>query len=261
MGRSFVCTTGGTSGGSEPAWTLRYSSISDGATLRWAPYQVISPQDLRDRLGLSGTTGQYSDVILGDYIGDAISTLERACQRFLVNTPGKTIYYTSMTLATLPIPALRVPSVVNYVGSTVVRDQSYWLLESVQHDGVYTGIQFRAWRADTAGPWWIADPMWFDRALDSPFYPGNYGGGYVYTSMPNDSYITGDWGYEPGLEPGDFYHALLILAAWFVMRPPAILADSAITPAGTIVQYSSLPPEVQNYIAQARAGRTAVLIG
>ena len=44
--------------------------------------------------------------------------------------------------------------------------------------------------------------------------------------------------YEPLFEPGNVVHAVEVLSEWYTMRPPAILADSAITPAGGIVSYS-----------------------
>ena len=46
---------------------------------------------------------------------------------------------------------------------------------------------------------WLADRGWWDKALDSPFYPGNWGGGYAWTSMPDDLVITGDAGFDSTL--------------------------------------------------------------
>jgi hypothetical protein len=259
-GNTFRAATGGTSAGSEPTWSGRYGSITDG-TVTWVPYTVVKPSQVRDMMSLT-TSGsdQYTDNIIGQNLLDAISSLEQTTRRFLANTPGATVTMTSMLRASLPIPALRTPTTIVYAGTTLTSG-AYWLLPDVMNSGVSTGIQFRALRTSDSGPWWLADPLWFDKALDSPFYPGNYGGGYAFTSMPNDSAFTGDWGWEPTFEPGDFVHALMVFAAWYTARPPALLADSVITPAGGIVNYAMMPPEVQAFVKQWSAGQQVVSIG
>lgn len=268
-GHSYRCVVGGTTGGTEPAWVGRYQTITDGSTVTWAVYTVITPATVRTQLNLEGTTGQYSDDTIGGYILSAISSLETACSRYLVNRPGAVVTLTSMLRTALAIPGLRTPIAVQYAGATVVQNQSYWLLSDAMTTGVYTGIQFRAYRTDMFGsgipgtPYgpWIANSQWFDQAADSPFYPGNYGGGVAYTSMPNDTSITGDWGYEPGFEPGNFVHALEVFSEWYTQRPPALLADTVLTPAGGIVSYSQMPAEVQDFVKEFSAGQMAVSVG
>lgn len=271
-GHSYRCATGGTSGASEPTWVGRYQDITDG-TVTWVVYTVLTPGQIRGMLNLEpertgattpAATGQYADSVIGPYLLDAITSLEISCRRFLVNHPGLTFTQTSQTAATLPLPGLRTVTSLTYAGVTL-DSSAYWLLADALNTGVYTGVQFRPFRSPENGPWWLvlgsARGNWFDTSADSPFDPRNYGGGYVYTSMPNDQVTVGDWGYEPGFEPGNFVHALEILAGWYTMRPPAILNDSAVTATGAVVTYSQMPPEVQEFVKTFMAGRTAVSIG
>lgn len=268
-GHTFICTATGTSAASEPAWSGRYPAITDG-TAAWAPYTVVSPATLRSQLNLESTTGQYSTDIIGNYILDAISSLEQTTRRFLVNHPDVSWGMTSYGRPILPLPGFRSVSSVTWQGSiqtastSAVSGDGYNLLPDAMQTGVYTGISFRPLHT-SAGPWWLslggATTNWFDTGADNPFDPRNYGGGYVFTSVAQDTLIVGTGGWEPLFEPGDFTHALEVLAAWYVMRPAAILADSAITPAGGVVSYSQMPPEVQNFCKKWSAGQMAVSVG
>lgn len=278
-GHSYRCLVTGTSGGSEPTWVGRYQTITDGATVTWAVYTVITPAQVRTQLhlepeasGLStpAATGQYSDDTIGGYILDAISSLEQATWRFLVNRPGATYQTTSYGRPMLNIPGVRTASSVLWQStvqtvSAANAGNGYTLLPDALQTGVYTGIQFRPLHTEGNYPWWLslggATTNWFDTNADNPFDPRNYGGGYIFTSVSLDTAITGDWGYEPMFEPGNFVHALEILSEWYVLRPPAILADSAITPAGGVVSYSQMPAEVQQFVKGFAAGTTVVSIG
>ncbi len=259
-GHSYISVVGGTSGSTEPTWSGRWPAIADGTANTWAPYSIITPATIRSQLKIEGSADNWSDAIIGNYILAAISSLEQATRRYLVNRPGATVTLTSMVRATLPIPGLRTPTSVQYVGSALTAE-AYWLQPDAMNSGVYTGIAFRALRQEGERAWWYADPGWFDKALDSPFYPGNYGGGWAFSSMPNDTVIVGDWAWEPTFEPSACVHAVEVLSEFYCMRPPAILADSVITPQGGIVSYASMPPEVQAFVRDWRAAPTAVGIG
>lgn len=275
-GHSYRCLVGGTSDNTEPSWVTRYQTVTDGMTVEWVVYTVVTPGQVRAMLNLDpeatgattpAATGQYSDDTIGGYLLDAISSLEQSCRRFFANRPGFTFTQTSQTAATMPLPGLRTLTSITYAGVTmnVTAEGGPWLLPDAQQTGVYTGVQFRPFRSPDNGPWWLVlggpTNNWFDTGADNPFDPRNYGGGYVYTSMPNDQVTVGDWGYAPGFEPGNFVHALEILAGWYVMRPPAILNDSAVTATGAVVSYSQMPPEVQEFVRSFSAGRMAVSIG
>ena len=235
---------------------------------------LVDASAVRDYLQLNAvaSTSQYSDQTISSNILAAQSALEQACNRyfvprtFTVDAPWKTTTYLR---AIVSLPGFRTFDTVTWGGSTMVEDQSFWALPDAQQSGVFTGIQFRAMRADPNGaPWWYADSNWWDKALDSPFYPGNYGGGYYYTSMPNDLRIAGDAGYDPTLDQGDqgyppfaLLHAIKVLASFFTMRPASILADVAITAQGGVLTYSQMPAEVAQFIAAWRAGQQIVSVG
>jgi len=259
-GRCFYASVGGTSSAVvEPTWPGRFPGVADG-TVTWVPYTVVLPSTLRDMNGWTTSTGVWSDTVLGNHLLDSIGEIEKTTRRFFVNHPGASLTWTSMLRAILPIPGLRTPTSVTWA-QTLLTAGAYWLLPDGMQTGIYTGIQFRALRVEDSGPWWLADSQWFDKALDSPFYPGNYGGGYAFTSMPNDTIIVGDWGYAPGSEPNAFVHALEVFASFEAERRLSLLADSAITPQGGVLSYSSMPDEVKRFCADWSAGQQVVSIG
>lgn len=214
--------------------------------------QVISVQAVRDYLQLNTTasSSQYSDATIGSNIRAAQSAIEKATGRWFVDRPATTFTMTTQLRAVVDVPGFRAVTTLTWGGATLTANDGYWLLPDQQNSGIYVAVQFRAFRADPSGmPWWLADSKWFDKALDSPFYPGNYGGGYFYTSMPNDLVIVGDGGYASGSEPEAFLDAVKIYAAFKTMRPASLLADVAITPQGGVLTYSQFPPEVRQFIA------------
>lgn len=226
--------------------------------------QVVTAATVRSYMGYTTTTGQYSDAIINQNVLAAQSFIEQSCNRYFADitfTSGTPWVTTSMLRAVVPIPGFRSFTAVTFGGTTLVQNQGFWAIPDVKQSGTFTAIQFRAFRADSSGPWWLADPLWFDKALDSPFYPGNYGGGYTYTSMPNDLTVAGSAGWAPGSEDPAFLDAVTILAGFKTARPASILADSAITATGGIITYSQLPGEVRDFISSWRAGTTVVSVG
>lgn len=270
-GHSYISVVGGTSGGAEPTWSGRWPAVADGVANTWAPYSIITPATLRSQMNWDSATGQYSDTILGNYILDAIASLELATLRYLVNRPGHTWAFTSNGRPQFAIPNLRTATTVKWMGATQSAGSigggggGYLLLPDALQSGVYTAIQFRPFNVDPRGKWWLAlggpTTNWFDTTADNPFDPRNYNLGYTFVSVAQDTVITGDWGWEPLFEPGTVVHAVEVLAGWYGMRPAAILADSVITPAGGIVSYSQMPPEVQQFVKSFSSGTQVVSIG
>ena len=237
---------------------------------------VIAPDAVREYLVLNspGSSSQYSDATLGSNIRAAQQYLERKTHRFFHDHPGVTWAATTLLRAQTPIPGFRSFSSVQWGGvalSVAVPGDgnpspSAWGLwepsEGVE-DGrrLVTAIQFRPWRVDNDRPWYMADPLWFDKLLDSPFFPGNWGGGYAWTSMPNDLVIVGDGGYEPGHEPEPYLNAVKVLSAWYTVRPASVLADVALTPGGRELAYEQMPDEVYEFVADWKIGQQAVSVG
>jgi hypothetical protein len=214
---------------------------------------LVTAASVREYLALNSTasTSKYTDATLGSNIRAATWTLERATGRLFADKTA-TLLFTTNGAAYLTIPGLRTATAVSLQNSALVADSTYWLTPDSQQTGVSTGIQLRAFgTARQGGPWWLSNPEWFDRNLDSPFYPGNYGGG---TSLPNDLSIAGSWGYTAGSEPEPALHATKVLAAFYTLRPDAILAGAVATPDGGSTDLSALPVEVQQFIADWRVG-------
>ena len=225
---------------------------------------TVSVAEVRDYLQLepNNPTGNssMSDGQIESNILAAQETLERATRRWFVNRTGATYTTTSMLRAIVPIPGFRNFTTVTWAGSSLVVNQAVWPLPDVQNTGIFTALQFRPFRGDMAG-WYRANPQWWDQGLDNSFYPGNYGGGYAYTSMPNDLIVVGDGGYAPGAEPFAWRLAVKQLASFFTKQPASILANTVITAQGGIINYADIPSTVAAFITSWQAGQMAVSVG
>ncbi len=225
---------------------------------------TVSAQEVRDYLQLepNNPTGNssLSDGQIESNILAAQETLERATRRWFVDRPGVTYTATTMLRAIVPIPGFRAFTTVTAYGAALVVNQAVWPLPDAQNTGIFTALQFRPFRGDM-DHWWLANPNWWDQALDNPFYPGNYGGGYAWTSMPNDMIVVGDGGYASGTYPFAWLLAVKQMAAFFTKQPASILAETIVTPQGGIVNYASIPATVQNFITSWQAGQMVVSVG
>lgn len=216
-------------------------------------YLSLEPGNPTNNSALS--TGQIESNILA-----AQEVLERATSRWFVNRPAVTYTSTTMLRAIVPIPGFRAFTSITAYGSVLVVNQAVWPLPDVQNTGVATALQFRPFRGDIH-EWYLANPQWWDAALDNPFYPGNYGGGYAWTSMPNDLVVVGDAGYAPGTYPFAWLLAVKQLAAFYTRQPASILAETIVTPQGGVINYADIPSTVAAFIASWRAGLQAVSVG
>ena len=226
-------------------------------------------------LNSPGSTSKYSDATIGSNIRAAVLTLEKETHRFLADRTGWTWSKTTMLHAQVAIPGVRVFTTTTWGGVTLTvgipgdgnASPSCWAIPDDVNNGTYAALQFRPWRADSNMPWWLAlggQNSWFDQGADNPFDPRNRGGGYAWTSMPNDLLIVGDFGWDStkaiddfGGYPSNFLHATKVLASFYTMRPASILADVAITPAGGVLNYSRMPDEVRGFIADYKIGTQA----
>ena len=230
---------------------------------------IVTPAQVRDYLDLNspGSSSRYSDETIGSNIRSAQSDLEFVCRRFFYDHPAITWATTTMLQAQVALPGFRTITTATWGGSLLsvavpgdgnTSPSAWGLWEQTpgsNDNPLIVGLQFRAWRVDNDMPWYFADRLWWDKALDSPFYPGNYGGGYAWTSMPNDLVIVGDGGYAAGTEPEAVKDVVKVFAAWKTIRPSGLLGNIAITPDGGSTDYSSLPPEVRNFVADWRLGQ------
>ena len=229
---------------------------------------IVFASEVRDWLDLNspGSQSSYSDATIGSNIIASVAYLEHKTGRFLADRGEVTwtIPGATMLRAQVAIPGFRTFTSVSWggavlsVGYSAGVSASCWAVPD-QLNSIYVALQFRAWRADSDRPWYLADSNWWDKALDSPFYPGNWGGGYAWTSMPDDLVIVGEVGYVAGSEPYDVRMAVRALAGFETLRPRSILADVAITPAGGILNYSRLPNEVVEFLADYTLGGEQVV--
>ena len=236
---------------------------------------LVTPEQVREYLVLNnpGSTSRYSDQTIGSNILAAQSYLESECHRWFGNRVGVTWATTTMLQAQVSIPGFRRFDSAIWGGSELSiaipgdgnTSPSAWGLweqsPGVLDERLVVALQFRAWRVDNDRPWYYVDKGWFDKMLDSPFFPGNWGGGYAWTSMPNDLVITGDGGYTPGNVPWAVLQAVKVLACWYTMRPASLMGNMAMTPGGGSIEYGQLPPEVYEFIADWKIGRQVASVG
>lgn len=226
----------------------------------------ISIASVRDYLTLNspGSSSLYTDATIGSNIRAASASLERATQRFFADRPNETKVFTTEGRAQFFIPGIRTVTAVNWQGSAMTfsvppgNSGACWFLPDVQQSGIYTGLQLRVYRSTPQG--YLANPDWFDMNLDSPYHPANRGGGYMQHTIPNDLTITGDWGYLDADLPEPLLHATKVLASFYTMRGPTILADVILTPAGGVMNLAKFPGEAQDFITEWRLGEQAVVI-
>jgi len=237
---------------------------------------IVTSDQVRDYLKLNtpGSTSQYSDQTIGSNIRAAQSYLESECHRYFHDHPAVTWARTTLLQAQVSIPGFRsitsatwggvaLSVAVPGDGNTSPSAWGIWEASPGVEDGsrLIVALQFRPWRVDNDRPWYYADSRWWDKLLDSPFFPGNWGGGYAWTSMPNDLVIVGNGGYAAGTEPETLKHTVKVLAAWYTMRPASILATVAVTPQGSVLSYADLPPEVREFIVDWKIGEQVASVG
>ena len=242
------------------------------------PIYPVAPQDVRDYLlfedagtGTPPNSSRYSDPMLYGHIAAANSYLEQETHRFLADHGTILRPTTTLLRAQVPIPGVRTFGNVTwgpvagptYLHVSVPGDGTsgpLWAIPDPLSTGVYIAIQQRPWRVDNEN-WFLSVNDWWGKSMDSPFFPGNLGGGYAWTSIPNDLQIEGEAGWLAGSAPDAYRHALLMLSAFFTKRSTSILADVAITPAGGVIKYSRMPDEVRMFIDAWKLGEQAVSVG
>jgi hypothetical protein len=242
------------------------------------PLYPVTPQDVRNYLLLADAgagppsgKSRYEDAMLYGHIAAANSYLEHETHRYLADHGPVTWSYTTLLRAQVQIPGFRSFTNVSWgpVGGSIVLNVSLpgdgtsgplYAIPDELATGVYIALQQRPWRVDNES-WYLSVYDWWGRAYDSPFFPGNLGGGFAWTSMPNDLVIQGLGGWAAGSAPDAYRHALLVLSAFFTKRATSILADVAITPGGGVIHYSRMPDEARMFIDSWKLGEQAVSVG
>jgi hypothetical protein len=214
---------------------------------------TIAAADVRNYLTLNtDSTSRYSDATIRSNIQAGQEFLRKATNRYFEPASGVTLTLTSNGNSVVDLPGVRSVTSVTQAGSALTADETYWLLPDDQGSGVYTGLQLRAFISRPGAPWWLSVPDWFDRNLDSPYYPANMAGGYG--SLPNDLVIVADVGYLDANLPASYLLALKFLAAILTLSPHTTVTN-------TISSADGLPQDivdawafVQRFIEEWRVG-------
>lgn len=196
----------------------------------------VAASAVRDYLEVNATGSKYTDALIGSNIRAASAFLERRTGRIFARETSTKLFTTNGRSA-ITIPGLSSATAVTLQSSTLTANSTYWLHPDAQQTGLYTSIQVRPFGSYD----YRSNPEWFDRNLDTA--------DWRQSSLPNDLSIAGDWGLLPADYPEPLLHATKVLAAWYTKRPDSILANIAITAEGTALDYSSIPPEVGDFIA------------
>jgi hypothetical protein len=200
----------------------------------------VSASNVRSFAAISSINDPWSEANLGSNIATASAFLQRATGRQFEAQTGVTKKFTTNGASYISIPDLRSQSSVTLAGSSRTIDTDLWLIPDRMQSGVYIGVQLRPFGT----PWdYRSYSDWFDTNKDTRGY---------FQSDPNDLVITGDWGHDP--LPDELLHATKALALWYTKRPDASLSNTIQTPEGNIFDLSSLPAEVQSFIANWKIG-------
>jgi len=219
-------------------------------------------EQLREYMDLDPVAAEskYSSGILTSNLRAASYMLERATGRFFHDRPAATFTVTTEGAASVPLPGFRSLASVVLAGSALVAEQGYWLQPDPSGTGLILGIQFRAYGSRSDGPSWLHYSDWFDRNLDSPRWPGNWGGSGG--SLPGDLVLTGDGGFLDADLPEPVRLATKALAGFLTLRPTgALLAGAIATPAGNVFDMSAWPLEVKSFIELWRIGQQVISVG
>jgi hypothetical protein len=201
---------------------------------------------VKDYISASGTTGQWSNALIGSNIIAASGNLQRWTNRQFEPQGSNTAVtktFSTRGRAYMTIPDLQSASAVVHNDSTLTADETYYLLPDRNNTGVYTGIQLPSLR-DHGN--YRSHRDWFDRNLDHWHWSGRM------DDIPNDLTITGVWGHNP--YPPELEHATKVLAAWYTVRPDSKFGAVAVTPGGAEIDISQMPAEVREFVRTWKLG-------
>lgn len=200
--------------------------------------EFVVPDNVRDYLTIDGTTGQWSDAVLGSNIAAASGNLQRWTRRQF--EPQGSNFVVTKRFSTLGRPSMVMPdarsvSAVRLNDATLTADESYWLIPDQQQSGVYVGIELV--------------PRQRGSYLNRFDY--NYSHLDRFSAIPNDLEIdSAEWGHLP--YPPALLHAATVLAAYYTKRPDAVLGGVTLTAQGNEIDLSAIPREVADFVREWR---------
>ena len=200
----------------------------------------VNASNVRAYLSVSQTAGtsstQWNDAIIGSNINAASSFLQRRTGRQFEAQTALTKKFSTHGKAYLTIPDIRTATSVVLNDATLTADETYYFIPDRNNSGVFVGIEFPGFRNQ-----WNPGLNTFDINYNHLRWTG-----YRYDTLPNNLEITGNWGHAP--LPDELLQATVVLAAWYTIRPDALLANARQTPEGNVFDLSGLPVEISEFI-------------
>ena len=209
-------------------------------------YPLVTLTEVKAYLGV---TGSQDDVRIASAASNASIMAARDTGRTFAVTSNTTRIYSTDGQASLVIhdrPYSDPTRVVTLNGATMTEGDSVWFLPDRRDPDATATIQLRHFDM-SRGDWYKADPMWWDKNLDTR---------RAYTGQPNDLTITGVIGH-PAIPP-DVHQAVLELAAYLYWRERGGASGFVTTPQGDQVELSSDFPEAYQAMVRNWRIRTAV---
>lgn len=201
--------------------------------------------DLKAYLGLTTTN---DDALIDQLLPIGLGLAERDTGRTFASGSNTTRTYSTNGDAVVQIhdrPVSDPSRVITWNGATLTEGTNAWFLPDRRDPNISTTLQIRQFDT-TRGDWFKADPMWWDKNLDSWRFP---------LGSPNDLSITGIIGHP--FPRNEVSGAILILDAYLYWRAKSGATGAAFTLTGEEVSLANTPPEYQEFVRQWRL-RTAV---
>ena len=196
----------------------------------------VNASNVRAYLTVTNISGQWDAALIGSNISAASSFLQRRTGRQFEAQASVTKKFSTHGKAYLTIPDLRSTTAVSLNGATLAADSTYYLIPDRNNSGVFVGIEFPSYRRT-----WNPGLNTFDINYSHLRYGGSF------DTLPNNLIIgPADWGHSP--LPDELLQATVVLAAWYTIRPDALLANARQTPEGNVFDLSALPVEVAEFI-------------
>jgi hypothetical protein len=201
--------------------------------------------DLKSYLGI---TGSQDDALLAQMITDAVGKAERDTGRTFATASNVTTRYSTDGQSSIIVhdrPYADSTRVVSLQGVTQTEGTAVWFLPDRRDQRISATVQLRYY--DTSRPdWYKADPMWWDKNLDSPRYA---------SGAPNDLVITGIIGHP--FPSDDVVGAIRLLEAWLYWNAKSGASGVVQLPTGESLDLEAEPPRYAEFVRNWRI-RTAV---
>lgn len=204
---------------------------------------LVTLTEIKEYIGLVGTA---DDVLIASIASNATAVAERHTGRVLAVTSNVTRYYSTNNEAQVVVhdrPFTDGGRTVTWNGVTLTEGTDCWFIPDRRYGEITNTLQLRQF--DTgSGTWYLSEPMWWDRNLDTRSLPAG---------SPNDLRIAGVEGH-PAIT-GDTRMALLELCSWLYFRAKSGASGLAVV--STDLDLSDTPTVFRQWVEHWKV-RTSV---